>query len=88
VDELSEEGFTPTLFDSYWAYYGLLRRIDEGLVGCHGTYPRGLGGLQALVSGPGCSFHLEEGGGMVSWPCGGSGAVIVAASQAEPGSGH
>ena len=33
-----------------------------------GTYSCSLGGLQAQVSGSGCSSHLQEGGGLVSGP--------------------
>jgi len=67
MDELPEDGFTHRLVDSYWAEGRLLWSAttkDQGLVGCQGTYPRGLCRLQAHVSGPGCSSHLQEGGGL------------------------
>ena len=69
-------------------YHGLPRRIGQGLVGCHGTYPRGVGGFQAHVTGPGCSLHIEECGGLDSRPCGGCGSLPVSVPWAEPEPGH
>jgi hypothetical protein len=75
VDELPEEWLTPRLVDSYWTK-------GAAIMVCQDEATRDwliskVPTLEAWEgSRPGCSLHLQEGGGLVSGPCGRYRAVL------------
>lgn len=68
VNELSEEGFTSKLIDTYWAKgAAIVLCQDKETQDCN----EGMGGLQA-----GGFPLLQDSGGLVSGPLGGHGMLV------------